>query len=166
MLIVLDNCEHAIESISEIAEAILQGAPEIHILATSREPLRATGEWVRRLDPLAVPPISIELTADEAVRFSAVQLFAERTLASDGSCQLTDGDASLVAEICTKLDGLPLAIMEAIFALRVPAVRTAWRDLYPRIPTCRRVDVRQEYFSTHLFPPSSLAACDTTARRL
>lgn len=110
MLIVFDNCEHVVRSVSEIAEAILQGAPEVHILATSRKPLRATGEWVRRLDPLAVPPISIELTADEALRFPAVQLFAERTLESDGAYELTDADTPLVAEICTRLDGLPLAI--------------------------------------------------------
>jgi predicted ATPase len=118
MLIVFDNCEHAVAPVREIAEAILQGAPQVHILSTSREPLRARGEWVRRLAPLAVPPISTELTADEALHFPAVQLFAERTRASDASYQFTDADAPLVAEICTKLDGLPLAIELA--AARVP----------------------------------------------
>jgi predicted ATPase/DNA-binding winged helix-turn-helix (wHTH) protein len=110
MLIVFNDCEHVIAPASEVAEAILQGAPEVHILATSRDPLRAMGEWVQRLAPLAVPPISNELTAAEALRFPAVQLFTERALSCDGTYQLTDTDAPLVAEICTRLDGLPLAI--------------------------------------------------------
>jgi predicted ATPase len=73
MLIVFDNCEHVIEAVSEISEAILQGAPEVHILATSREPLRAIGERVQRIVPLAVPPVSTKLTAAEVLRFPAVQ---------------------------------------------------------------------------------------------
>lgn len=110
MLIVFNDCEHVIAPVSEVAEAILQAAPDVYILATSREPLRAMGEWVQRLEPLAVPPILTELTVAEALRFPAVQLFTERALACDGSYQLTDTDAPLVAEICTRLDGLPLAI--------------------------------------------------------
>jgi predicted ATPase len=118
MLIVFDNCEHVIEAVSEISEAILQGAPEVHILATSREPLRAIGERVQRIVPLAVPPVSTKLTAAEVLRFPAVQLFVERAFAADGSFDITDTDAKLVAEICTRLDGLPLAIELA--ATRVP----------------------------------------------
>jgi predicted ATPase len=118
MLIVFDNCEHVIETVGEITEALLQGAPEVHILATSREPLRAVGEWVQRLGPLAVPPASTKLTAAEALRFPAVQLFAERLLACDASFKITDADAPVVGEICARLDGLPLAIELA--ATRVP----------------------------------------------
>jgi predicted ATPase/DNA-binding winged helix-turn-helix (wHTH) protein len=118
MLIVFDNCEHVIEAVSETAEAILQGAPEVHILTTSREPLRAMGEWIKRLVPLAVPPPSSKLTVAEVLQFSAVQLFMERALACDGSSELTDAYAPVVAEICTKLDGLPLAIELA--ATRAP----------------------------------------------
>lgn len=128
MLIVFNDCEHVIGPVSEVAEAILRGAPEIYILATSREPLRAMGEWVQRLGPLAVPPISTELTAADALRFPAVQLFTERVLACDGSYQLTDTDALLAAEICARLDGLPLAIELAatrvsLFGLRGLAAR-------------------------------------------
>ncbi|HUC17309.1 MAG TPA: winged helix-turn-helix domain-containing protein [Acetobacteraceae bacterium] len=110
MLIVFDNCEHVIETISPIAEAILQGAPQIHILATSREPLRALGERVYRLVPLAAPPASSSLTAAEALKSPAVQLFAERAWATNSPLDVTDPDAPIVAEICTRLDGLPLAI--------------------------------------------------------
>jgi predicted ATPase/DNA-binding winged helix-turn-helix (wHTH) protein len=110
MLIVFDNCEHLIETISPTAEMILQGAPQIRILATSREPLRALGERVCRLVPLAAPPASSSLTAAEALQSPAVQLFAERARATNSLFELTDADAPVVAEICTRLDGLPLAI--------------------------------------------------------
>jgi predicted ATPase/DNA-binding winged helix-turn-helix (wHTH) protein len=118
MLIVFDNCEHVIEPLGGIVEAILKGAPEVHILATSREPLRAAGEWVQRLSPLAVPPLSAQLTAAEAMQYAAVQLFAERVLACDESGKVTDANSSVVAELCARLDGLPLAIELA--AARVP----------------------------------------------
>jgi predicted ATPase/DNA-binding winged helix-turn-helix (wHTH) protein len=110
MLMVFDNCEHVIETISPIAEAILQSAPKVHILATSREPLRALGERVYRLVPLATPSESIRLTAAEALISPAVQLFAERAQATNSPFEMTDLDAPVVAEICTRLDGLPLAI--------------------------------------------------------
>ncbi|MGA2792354.1 MAG: winged helix-turn-helix domain-containing protein [Roseiarcus sp.] len=117
-LIVLDNCEHVIDSVSDIAEAILARAPDVHLLGTSREPLRAAGEWVQRLTPLAVPPATPALNAAEAMRFAAVQLFVERLRAYDGSFALADSDACVIAEICARLDGLPLAIELA--ATRVP----------------------------------------------
>jgi DNA-binding winged helix-turn-helix (wHTH) protein len=110
MLIVFDNCEHVIETISPTAEMILQGAPQIRILATSREPLRALGERVCRLVPLAVPPALSSLTAAEAFQSPAVQLFVERARATNSLFELTDADAPVVAEICARLDGLPLAI--------------------------------------------------------
>ena len=68
MLIVLDNCEHVIEAAAGLAESLVQGARGVHVLATSREPLRATGERVLRLGPLDLPPTSTGLTAAEALR--------------------------------------------------------------------------------------------------
>ena len=129
MLMVFDNCEHIIDVVSEIAEAIFQEARETHILATSREPLRATGEWVWRLAPLPVPPVSTELTAEQALRFPAVQLLAERTLGGDISYPIADDDAPIMAEICRRLDGLPLAIELA--ATRVPLL--GFRGLADRL---------------------------------
>jgi predicted ATPase/DNA-binding winged helix-turn-helix (wHTH) protein len=117
-LIVLDNCEHIIGAASQIAEAILAHAPDVHLLTTSREPLRAAGEWIQRLPPLAVPQSTPELNAAEAMRFAAVQLLVERLRALDGSFTLNDSDAPIIAEICAHLDGLPLAIELA--ATRVP----------------------------------------------
>jgi len=110
LLLVLDNCEHLVDSIASLTEAILRQAPQAHILATSREALRAEGEWVYRLKPMDVPPSAVNLTAAEALRYSAVQLFVERAAASLDGYRLSDADAPIAADICRRLDGLPLAI--------------------------------------------------------
>ena len=90
-LIVLDNCEHVISAAATTAEAMLREAPQIAILATSREPLRAEGEWLFRLPSLEVPPEgSGGLTAADAMSFPAVELFCERASAALGGIGLTD----------------------------------------------------------------------------
>jgi predicted ATPase/DNA-binding winged helix-turn-helix (wHTH) protein len=110
MLLVLDNCEHLVAAAASVAAGILRGAPNVHVLATSREPLRTEGERVYRLPPLQSPPVAIGIGAKEALAFPAVQLFAERTAAALGEFVLSDSSAPAVADICLKLDGLPLAI--------------------------------------------------------
>lgn len=110
LLLVLDNCEHVLDAVATLAETLLREAPRLAILATSREALRAEGEWVQRLPPLGVPRAATPLTAAEALRFSAVQLFAERAAASLGGFDLVDAEAPIVAEICRRLDGIALAI--------------------------------------------------------
>jgi predicted ATPase/DNA-binding winged helix-turn-helix (wHTH) protein len=119
MLLVLDNCAHVIEAAASLAVGILRGAPRVHILATSREPLRVEGERVYRLSPLASPPVSAGLNAAEALAFPAVQLFVERAVENSDDFAFSDADVPLVADICRKLDGLPLAIEFA--AARVEA---------------------------------------------
>jgi len=109
-LILLDNCEHVIEAAALFAEKLLRGARHVAIIATSREPLRARNEWVLRLAPLELPPPGAALTASEALRFSAIELFSERARASLDKFELTDADVPSVVDICRRLDGLPLAI--------------------------------------------------------
>lgn len=109
-LVVLDNCEHVIEAAALTAERMVSMAPHIRILATSREPLRAAGEHVYRLKPLDSPDVSAELTAGEALQHPAVELFIERASAVRNGFGCTDEDAPVVAEICRRLDGIPLAI--------------------------------------------------------
>jgi predicted ATPase/DNA-binding winged helix-turn-helix (wHTH) protein len=108
-LLLLDNCEHVVEAVASMATAILNGAPGVNIMATSREPLGVAGESGYRLGPLGSPQPS-GLTAAEAEVFPAVQLFVERASAVVEDFALTDDNAPLVAEICRRLDGLPLAI--------------------------------------------------------
>jgi predicted ATPase/DNA-binding winged helix-turn-helix (wHTH) protein len=110
MLVVLDSCEHVVESAAALAVDLLKSAPGLNILATCREPLCAEGECVRRLMPLKVPPATRKLTATEALAFPAVQLFVERAIERLDTFKLTDADAPIVAEICRKLDGIALAI--------------------------------------------------------
>jgi predicted ATPase/DNA-binding winged helix-turn-helix (wHTH) protein len=110
ILLILDNCEHIIEAAANLAERIYLAAPQVHILATSREALRVQGERVHRLAPLSFPPDDPGLTAPIALTFPAVQLFLERAEASGIRLDLDDADATIVASICRKLDGVPLAI--------------------------------------------------------
>ncbi len=119
MLLLLSNCEHVIDAAAALADSVLRGAPGVRILATSREPLRIEGESVYRLPSLDSPPAGWQLSAAEALKFPAVQLFVERAAATMGEYELTDADAPIVARICRKLDGLPLAIEFA--AARVEA---------------------------------------------
>ena len=110
MLLVIDNCEHLLDAVAPLAEQIVARAGNVHLLATSRERLRAEGEWVQHLGPLEFPPQEQTLSAAGALAFSAIELFVERARASLGAIEMTDADAPIVADICRHLDGLPLAI--------------------------------------------------------
>ena len=110
MLLLFDNCEHVVEVAAGMVEEIYRRAPNIHILATSREPLRAEGERVQRLLPLAVPNTIANITAKEALSFPAIQLFVERAAANSNAFTFVDADAPIVADICRRLDGIALAI--------------------------------------------------------
>jgi predicted ATPase/DNA-binding winged helix-turn-helix (wHTH) protein len=109
-LLVFDSCEHVIETASVLAERIFNEAPQVHILATSREALNVEGEQVHRLAPLECPSDGAHLTAEEALAFPAVRLFIERAAANQPGFALSDADAPVVAEICRKLGGIALAI--------------------------------------------------------
>jgi predicted ATPase/DNA-binding winged helix-turn-helix (wHTH) protein len=107
-LLVLDNCEHVIDAAAAVAEALLHANPSLQIIATSREPLRAEGEWVYRVPPLGVPPEDAE-TFEDVLQYSAAQLFMARISAAR-PVALLDRVGAAVAKICRRLDGVPLAI--------------------------------------------------------
>jgi predicted ATPase/class 3 adenylate cyclase len=131
LLLILDTCEHLIEEMARVADAISRAAPQVRLLATSREPLRIAAEHVYRLPSLAVPPESSP-TAEEALRYGAVALFAERATASDAKFKLTDETAPIVAEICRRLDGIALAIELAAARVKVLAPRELAQKLDER----------------------------------
>jgi len=110
MLIVLDCCEHLVDAVASIAGDIVSAAPELHVIATSREPLRANGETVRRLGPLATPLEGEPLAVADAIQFPAIQLFVERATAAYQGFELNESNVRVVAEICRRLDGIALAI--------------------------------------------------------
>lgn len=109
-LLVIDNCEHVIGAVAELAEKIFHSAPQVHLLATTREPLRVQGEQVLRLQGLAVPPEDEEVTPASAGAYPAVSLFVDRAQAQSEDFRLTDENTATVAQICRGLDGLALAI--------------------------------------------------------
>jgi predicted ATPase/DNA-binding winged helix-turn-helix (wHTH) protein len=109
MLLVLDCCEQIINSAAEFAERLFMGCRDVHVLATSREALRAEGEHVYRLPPLGIPPDDGSITVAWVLSFPAAQLFVER-VGANHRFELNAADAPTVAEICRKLDGVALAI--------------------------------------------------------
>jgi non-specific serine/threonine protein kinase len=108
-LIVLDNCEHVIDSVAEFVETILRVCPRVTVLATSREVLRVDGEYSYRIPPLDLPPPD-EVGAEYLRGHSAVELFITRTQALDFNFAPNDQDLAIIAAICRRLDGIPLAI--------------------------------------------------------
>ncbi|MGE8408960.1 MAG: ATP-binding protein [Pseudomonas sp.] len=110
LLLLIDNAEHLVDSVASLCEHLLRGAPELQILVTSRESLRAEGESVQRLDALQWPdPDTLRAPAD-ALDYGAVQLFVERAMASQDSFELNPSTLPAVIAICRHLDGIPLAL--------------------------------------------------------
>ena len=107
LLLVLDNCEHVLSTCAQLVQTLL-AAPEVSILATSREPLGATGEMRYPVQPMALPPLTLQV--HDMGQFDAIQLFVERARAILPDFTLTTDNAAVVATICRHLDGIPLAI--------------------------------------------------------
>ncbi len=106
-LLVLDNCEHMLDAVAALVQAVQKNAPSVRLLATSQEPLHLPAEQQFRVLPLAVPTAT---TADHWREFGAVALFEARVRAVDPRFALTDESLPLAVDICRRLDGLPLAI--------------------------------------------------------
>lgn len=108
-LLVADNCEHLIDALAGYLKILFDQTPHLHILATSREALRITGERVHTLAPLGVPPEGVDFDISTTLQFPAVHLLAECIRESSGQ-PVDANDAPILAAICRKLDGVPLAI--------------------------------------------------------
>ncbi len=109
ILLVLDNCEQALDAVPFISE-LLTASPRLEVLASSRAILHLQGEYGYDVKPLGIPPIHQTVTTESLYGYEAVHLFVERARASKSDFTLTDANAAAVAEITRKLDGLPLAI--------------------------------------------------------
>jgi predicted ATPase len=110
LLLIIDNCEHVIHAIASIVERISAGAPAVHILATSREPLRTSREHIHWLSPLAYPSDTDGACLDDLLAYSAIELFVERARAADSALVVDIEAAKLIAEMCVRLDGMALPI--------------------------------------------------------
>ncbi len=118
MLLILDNCEHVVDAVAKLTDTMLRACPHLRILATSREPLNIDGESVVWVPPLAVPNKDQESNLRAISGFGAVTLFSDRAAAVVPGFQLDGDNTSAVAQICARLDGLPLAIELAAAWLR------------------------------------------------
>jgi predicted ATPase len=127
-LIILDNCEHLIDAAAKLADLVGRMCPKVTLLATSREPLGVDGEEILRVPSLSLPPADAE-TAAELAGFDAVDLFVSRARSHDKGFALADSTAPLVASVCRRLDGIPLAIELA--AARLTSM--SLKDLHDRL---------------------------------
>ena len=109
ILLIFDNCEHLVEACAQLADELLRTAPGLKIIASSREALGINGETIYRVASLSLPdPGQTSLEALD--RFESIQLFVERARAVNPSFELTEKNAASIAQICRRLDGIPLAL--------------------------------------------------------
>jgi predicted ATPase/DNA-binding winged helix-turn-helix (wHTH) protein len=134
LLVILDSCEHVIEAVAAVAERLYRAASQIYVLATSRELMRVEGEHCYHVLPLDFPPVDTEQTAETILRYTAVQLFVERVTARGASFFLSDREVPFIADMCRRLDGLPLAIELAAGPVAALGVKSAAARLVSRLP--------------------------------
>ncbi len=140
LLLIIDNCEHLIDSIAVAVEVLLRTVSELHILVTAQEPLGAEGEHVYRLTPLSIPPPDTD-TKEEALTHAAVQLFVDRASAGSQAFALTQDNFQDVCAICRRLDGLPLSLELAsarVSALGLQGVIIGLDDRFKLLTAGRR----------------------------
>ena len=131
LLLVLDNCEHLLARLRRTGERMLQAGPRLKVLATSREPLRVAGEASYQV-PAACRPGRRDVAARGADQCDSVRLFSDRAAAAQPAFQLTAGNATAVAAICHRLDGIPLALELAAARVRSLPVETIAERLSDR----------------------------------
>ncbi len=150
LLFVMDNCEHVLQAVGSLVQALMNHTAMVRVLATSQERLRLVDERVWRIAPLAIP---VQATLEEAASASAVRLFVQRVQAQLGDFALQQDNVAAIVDICRQLDGLPLAVELA--AARVPLLGVAgvrerladrfrvltagWRTASPRHQTLREM---------------------------
>jgi predicted ATPase len=153
LLLVVDNCEHLLAATAGLADTLLRSAPQLTILATSREPLRVPGEVVFRVPSLDIPDPGQTLEPDELLGYEAVRLFVERGEAAAHGFALDEENAMDVARICFRLDGLPLALELAagrLAALGPAAIAERVDDRFRLLRTGSASPTRQQTLAATL----------------
>lgn len=138
LLLILDNCEHLLDSCADLAKRLLQAAPGLTVLATTRDALQVAGEYCYHLPALSVPDARVGADPDALARHEAVRLFVDRAGAAQPAFRLTSANADAVAAICQQLDGIPLALELAAArtrALPVEAIAARLSDRFRLLTT-------------------------------
>ncbi len=118
LLLILDNCEHLVKACARLADLLLSHAPQLKILATSRTHLNLAGETTYHVQPLALPDQRKAITVPALAQYEAVRLFIDRASTAQPAFKVNNANAPAVAQICTHLDGIPLAIELAAARVR------------------------------------------------
>ena len=150
LLLVIDNAEHLVDSVATLVEHLLRCAPQLQILVTSRESLRAEGECLQRLDALECPPAEGVVDPRQALGYGAVQLFVERAMASRESFELGTDNLATVIALCRHLDGIPLALELAAAQLDTLGLDALLDDLRRHLATPPAAERRQHLLGATL----------------
>jgi predicted ATPase/class 3 adenylate cyclase/Tfp pilus assembly protein PilF len=132
ILLILDNCEHLIETCAGLTEQLLKACPKLKILATSREPMKCSGEQTHSILSLEIPDPKGEISPEQLVQYESVRLFIERALTVNRNFRVNNENAPALAEICRQLDGIPLAIELAAARIKVLTVEKIYDRLSNR----------------------------------
>ncbi|MBS1517822.1 MAG: tetratricopeptide repeat protein [Bacteroidetes bacterium] len=132
ILIILDNCEHIVSACAELAERLLSSCPKLKIIATSREALNCKGEQTYRIPPLSLPDTNYNNTPEQLTQYESVRLFIERALAVNPKFRVTNENAPAMAEVCSRLDGIPLAIELAAARTKILSLEKIYERLDDR----------------------------------
>jgi predicted ATPase/DNA-binding CsgD family transcriptional regulator len=132
LLLVVDNCEHLLSATAQLVNQVIKAAPGVRVIATSREPLTASGEQVVPVTPLELPPARSAYPLEQARQNEAIALFTDRATGASGKFDLTASNQAAVADVCRRLDGLPLAIELAAVRTRALTVEQILERLTDR----------------------------------
>ncbi len=132
ILILLDNCEQLIHACANLAERLLSSCPKLKMIATSREALNCEGEKTYRIPALAIPDPNTNNTPEELIQFESVRLFIERALLVNPGFRVNNENATALAEICSRLDGIPLALELAAARTNILSISKIYERLDDR----------------------------------
>jgi non-specific serine/threonine protein kinase len=132
LLLVLDNCEHLLEAAAQLSDQVLRGCPQVRILVTSREPLNLAGEVTWRVPTMALPDLRLPVNAERLRESDAVELFVDRARLAQPAFQVDQKNAMAIANVCLRLDGIPLAIELAATLVKVLTVEQILERLEQR----------------------------------
>jgi non-specific serine/threonine protein kinase len=132
ILIILDNCEHLINACADLTERLLSSCPKLKILATSREALNCSGEQIFRIPALTHPEPNSKDTPEQLTQYESVRLFIERALPVNPKFRVNNENSAALAEVCSRLDGIPLAIELAAARIKVLSIEKIYERLDDR----------------------------------
>lgn len=167
LLMVIDNCEHLIDAVSAVLEQIRYAAPNVGLLATSREPLRVRDEYVHWLNPLAFPHEPQNLSLDELLAYPAIKLFVERASSGNTALVLEADGVQLIADMCQRLEGMALPIelaavrvashgLRATHALMGELFSLSWAGRRTALPRHQTLRAMLDWSYNLLTPPEQL----------